>query len=468
MRHWLPTLALLVSSALAAQPSPEPAGGGPAPGLDVPTDELSDLQRAAIQSRLGATRARLEAQGALSRSATAPALSWPLRYADDVGDVHVVTNFVDVDPRNPGFVRDYACNARSYDQSGYDHSGVDYSVWPFMWELMDRGAVEVVAAAPGTLIGVDDGQPDRTCSWQGAGDWNAVYVQHDDGSVAWYGHLQRGSATTQAVGSRVERGAVLGRVGSSGRSTGPHLHFEVHDANGAVVEPHQGACNTAGSWWMDQRPYYDSAINAIATHQAPPAFATCPSTTDASNRSDRFDPGDRVYFAAYFRDQRAGQPADYTVTTPSGAPFARWTHAMTQAHFAASYWYWWYALPASAEEGVWTLTVQFEGETRTHAFAVGQPTPAEPGPAAGLAVSRPHPNPAVGTVRLGVTVDRVRTVQVAVYDVLGREVARPYDGPLGPGAGALSLDVSALPGGAYVVRVESEGRVVSHPLVVAR
>ena len=468
-------LLALLAPALAAQPAVAPAGGGPAPGLDGPLDEVTTAEREAISARLGAARADLQSRGLLADAAAmrvAPTLTWPLQYAEGADEQHVVANFVDVDARNPGFVRDYECNARSYDLAGYDHGGIDYSLWPFAWDLMDRDAVEVVAAAPGVLLGVDEGQPDRTCSWQGAGNWNAVYVQHDDGSVAWYGHLQTGSATTKAPGSAIARGERLGLVGSSGRSSGPHLHFEVHGANGAVVETNTGACNTSASWWQAQRPYYDSKLTRLATHAGDPGFAGCPSTADAPRFSDQFAPGARLYVAGYFRDQRAGQPTTYAVRTPSGAVWRTWTHAMTQPHYVASYWYWWFTLPPDAEDGEWTATATFEGEATTHAFRVGtgtgNPTAADAGPAAGLAVAAPAPNPAASGARLAVSVDRVREVRVSVFDVLGREVARVHDGPLAPGAGPLALDVAALPPGTFVVRVESEGAVVSRPLVVAR
>ena len=87
-------------------------------------------------------------------------------------------------------------------------------------------AVRIVAAAPGTIVSKTDGNFDRNCAI-GSGQWNAVYVRHADNSVAWYGHMKSGSLTTKAVGETVVTGEYLGIVGSSGSSTGPHLHFEI-------------------------------------------------------------------------------------------------------------------------------------------------------------------------------------------------------------------------------------------------
>lgn len=66
-----------------------------------------------------------------------------------------------------------------------------------------------------------------------------VIIQHDiDGQVVQsiYGHMQSGSDTV-AVGDAVSRGEVVGRVGSTGQSTGPHLHFGIRLGSG-LVDPY--------------------------------------------------------------------------------------------------------------------------------------------------------------------------------------------------------------------------------------
>jgi murein DD-endopeptidase MepM/ murein hydrolase activator NlpD len=57
---------------------------------------------------------------------------------------------------------------------------------------------------------------------------NLVVVDHGDGTFAHYAHLRAGSVAV-AVGQRVERGTLLGRLGNSGNSTEPHLHFQLTD-----------------------------------------------------------------------------------------------------------------------------------------------------------------------------------------------------------------------------------------------
>lgn len=65
---------------------------------------------------------------------------------------------------------------------------------------------------------------------------NYVVIVHDDSTTTLYAHM---SSMAVSKGDYVIQGATLGYVGSSGFSTGPHLHFEVRDANGYYTDPLQ-------------------------------------------------------------------------------------------------------------------------------------------------------------------------------------------------------------------------------------
>ncbi|WP_448626199.1 M23 family metallopeptidase [Geodermatophilus sp. URMC 64] len=69
-----------------------------------------------------------------------------------------------------------------------------------------------------------------------SGYGQAVYIQHDDGDVTVYGHMRR---ILVGTGERVHAGQVIAELGSEGRSTGPHLHLEVHlgGIDGEKVDP---------------------------------------------------------------------------------------------------------------------------------------------------------------------------------------------------------------------------------------
>ena len=71
-----------------------------------------------------------------------------------------------------------------------------------------------------------------SAGWTG-GYGNMVDVDHGNGVVTRYGHL---SAITVKVGDTVAAGGRIGRVGSTGRSTGPHLHYEIR-VGGEPIDP---------------------------------------------------------------------------------------------------------------------------------------------------------------------------------------------------------------------------------------
>ncbi|HEX8385518.1 MAG TPA: T9SS type A sorting domain-containing protein [Rubricoccaceae bacterium] len=88
--------------------------------------------------------------------------------------------------------------------------------------------------------------------------------------------------------------------------------------------------------------------------------------------------------------------------------------------------------------------------------------------AAGLALLAPAPNPASTTATLPYTLDVAQTVRLAVYDVLGREVAVVAEGARSAGPHAPSVDVSSLAPGVYVARLTAGGVVLARRFSVVR
>ncbi|WP_395682751.1 peptidoglycan DD-metalloendopeptidase family protein [Dokdonella sp.] len=370
---------LSVAAVAAATP---PAGGG---RFDPPRDDITPEQRARIDAGLQRNVESLQQKGMLAPVAPFPpplqgGLQWPLKKAAGFTDpdYHGISNFVDLDPAYPNHLLDWNCGTRTYDLAdGSNHAGIDIFLWPFPWTLMDEQAIDIIAAAPGTIIGKTDGNDDRSCPNHYSADWNAVYVQHADGSVAWYGHMKKFSQTSKPIGATVATGEFLGTVGSAGFSTGPHLHFENHSAvsNYTILEPFHGACNAPASLWAQQRPYYDSAINKLATHDADPPNPNdpnCPNPVDEiTHLQDHFIGGQTAYFAAYYRDQRSGQVTSYSILRPDGSTFTSWTGSSSQPYYAASYWYWSYTLPGNAPPGRWRFLATYQSVAYAHDFYVG-------------------------------------------------------------------------------------------------
>lgn len=94
------------------------------------------------------------------------------------------------------------------------HPGIDMS---------NRAAPAVVAASPGTVVVA--GWPDNY------GYGNRVVIDHGNGYRTLYAHL---SNIYVSVGQTVSQGQAIGQMGSTGRSTGTHLHFEIHYKDIAV------------------------------------------------------------------------------------------------------------------------------------------------------------------------------------------------------------------------------------------
>ncbi len=101
-------------------------------------------------------------------------------------------------------------------------------VWPtagtitqrFVWyhkgvDIANSGGPDILAADSGTVI---------TSGWSTVGYGNYVVIDHGNGDRTLYGHMQ---TLYVAVGQTVNRGDRIGKMGSTGRSTGTHLHFEV-------------------------------------------------------------------------------------------------------------------------------------------------------------------------------------------------------------------------------------------------
>ena len=94
------------------------------------------------------------------------------------------------------------------------HAGMDFRV-PYGAPIRASGSGKVVKAG-----------------WHG-GYGRLVEVEHEGGLTTRYAHMSKISVK---VGDEVQRGTIVGKVGSSGRSTGPHLHYEIR-RKGTAIDP---------------------------------------------------------------------------------------------------------------------------------------------------------------------------------------------------------------------------------------
>ena len=123
-------------------------------------------------------------------------------------------------------------NADKFNGYIWPTKGVVTSGFGMRWGRMHKGidiaapiGTPVVAAAPGVVV---------SAGWNSGGYGNLVEIQHPDGSVTLYAHNNR---ILVRRGQEVQQGQQISEMGSTGFSTGPHCHFEVHPSGRGAVNP---------------------------------------------------------------------------------------------------------------------------------------------------------------------------------------------------------------------------------------
>jgi len=178
-----------------------------------------------------------------------------------IADAHAqyfqVTNYMDHDGG------DYECGDVMYP----GHRGTDISGdW---FGGMEDGR-DIIASAAGVVETAVDGYFDE-CIYggcEGAPFGNYVVVRHSDGWATLYAHLKKWSVVV-SPGDWVACGEVLGEMGSSGNSLGPHLHYELRDDEDVRWDPFVGSCGGLGRW-TDQGAYL-----GLPGMQCAPAIQDC-------------------------------------------------------------------------------------------------------------------------------------------------------------------------------------------------
>jgi murein DD-endopeptidase MepM/ murein hydrolase activator NlpD len=364
---------LIVSIAISAQlfaQNPgiveEEHGGEYLPGRnDAVHPCISAEQYAAIEKDIARNIKMLHLDKG-ERKTTATLFSWPLQAASGLSDCgyYYIGNYVDEDPTSPA-IKDYNCGSVTYD----GHRGTDICTGPYPFLKMDNNQVNVIAAAPGTIIQKYDGYFDKNCAMN-SDTANSLIIQHGDGSVALYWHMKKNSLTTKIVGQTVAAGEFLGVVGSSGSSTAPHLHFEVWSTtlSASIKDPWAGTCNALGgvTWWAAQKPYTEPALLHAQVNKILVVLPACPAT-ESPNADSCFDPGATAKFYFFLRNETPGDTVFERIINPGGTTFTSWTHNCTTSYLA-SYWYFNKVLPTTP--GIYTYETKYRGITCNSTFMI--------------------------------------------------------------------------------------------------
>ncbi len=326
---------------------------------------ISDMEYAIIENRCNENRKKINFEKANIKKTRTTSLSWPLKAANGLNDCsyYHISAYVDHNVA-VGTIQDYNCGTITYD----GHRGTDISIWPFNFHKMDNNQVEVIAAAPGIILDKHDGEFDRNC---GANNLTANYViiQHLDGSQILYWHMKKNSITAKAIGQSVVTGEKLGVVGSSGSSSGPHLHFEVWAGNAVAtrVDPFSGACNmlNATSWWANQKPHKETSIMRATVHTTDAVIPPCP-TTETLNESTSYTipfqgaglPPGYAKFYIFIKDEINGLVGNMSILNPDNTTYLSWGYNSV-ADSKIRMWGWSKVLPVAP--GTYTFKAEYNG-----------------------------------------------------------------------------------------------------------
>lgn len=130
-----------------------------------------------------------------------------------------------------------ACTPSIWPTRGWLSSGFGNRISPFTNEKEFHSGMDISTKIHSSIIAPADGVVVQTGSDYGYG--KVIHISHGYGFKTMYAHLDK---SLVKLGQRVKRGQEIATVGSSGRSTGPHLHYEIH-LNGLPVNPHRYILN---------------------------------------------------------------------------------------------------------------------------------------------------------------------------------------------------------------------------------
>lgn len=166
-------------------------------------EEQGEKQEELVKQELAAELAKQEKTSSSSGASTAPvnlsggAFCWPSQSSTRV-------------------TSDYGTRIHPITKTQKFHKGIDIGA---------AQGTNVLAAADGTVV---------TAGWNSGGYGYYITINHGGGIVTLYGH---NSKLLVKAGDKVKKGQVIAKVGSTGNSTGPHIHFEVLK-DGTVVNPY--------------------------------------------------------------------------------------------------------------------------------------------------------------------------------------------------------------------------------------
>jgi murein DD-endopeptidase MepM/ murein hydrolase activator NlpD len=223
-------------------PAPAPGSGGLVALVRAP--QVIDRVSPALEQRVRAVIAAISKAKPKPPPPSEPFIYKFFPQAGIHGRDLFLLNTTDLNP-SLGVIQDWDCTGYTYD----GHQGHDSVLRSFREQAI---GVPVFAVRDGTVVNSHDGEPDMNTELVDV-PANYVVIDHGGGYYGLYWHFKRGSVAV-APGDKVSEGTQIGLTGSSGYSSGPHLHFESWK-DGRWFEPSAGPCRPGDSFWRAQLPF---------------------------------------------------------------------------------------------------------------------------------------------------------------------------------------------------------------------
>jgi murein DD-endopeptidase MepM/ murein hydrolase activator NlpD len=261
--------------------------------------------------------------------ATVEPTNLPSRFRTPIGRTAnrdwAINNYADIDPR-PGSQADYRNGPFQYD----GHNAIDAGPWGF--SSQDAG-IPILAAADGFVDAVQDGYFDRETSI-GNRPGNFVRIDHGNGFKTLYYHFATHSITVQ-LGQSVRTGQLLGHMGSSGSSTGTHLHFTPYYRDAPIETGYAPSI-----YQVDPLPYGGDVAPFFLETGITNRMVDSDSSEHVSDNSNfALGSAGTLSFWLQAYNLKSGDTLRWRYFRPDGSLFSTNTFTLN-ASYRFSWWYW--------------------------------------------------------------------------------------------------------------------------------
>ena len=209
----------------------------------------------------------------------------------------------------------------------------------------------------------------------------------------------------------------------------------------------------SNSWWASQPDYFVPEINRLSTHNSSTVDTEC-GVVENTYEKLNFEYGETVFFRIYYRDLQTGSDTHIVVRNPDNSVLYDYLFTSPWPNYTEAYAEWQYPVDNTWQDGVYTITAEFGGNTYETIFGVNTNL--------GVADVKPteiavYPNPTSNKISIEAN---AQIEKVEVFDLLGRSAlsASPF-------ANKTEINLGNLKTGMYLAIITSEGKMAVKKIV---